>query len=236
MHLLITAIIFDDRWNKPTHMKRTILFFCFFSLLASAFGNEQRTDTSQIPLPTGGVSHPIRFLTFSAVRIQDNINIEFSTPSESVTSDYFLERSNNGSEWEIVATIQNLSNINSINKYNYTDKNILEKIIYYRVKQVWQNGVYSFSPIVYAKIKSQNENILVSSQPDYAISIYFPEAMKSTVNIQIRNMNGQLVMTNVLNRPAGHVSIQTPMATRGMMVVSVSDGEMLNISRTVLLQ
>jgi len=217
-------------------MKQIVLLLGFFSLLASAFGNEQKSDTSQIPLPTGGVSNPIRFLTFSAVRIQENINIEFSTPSESITSDYFLQRSNNGSDWEIITTIQNLSNLNSINKYNYTDKNISEKIIYYRVKQVWQNGVYSFSPIVYAKIKSQNENISISGQQNNSISIYFPEVIKSAVNIQIRNMNGQLMMTNLLNRPAGHVSIQTPMATRGMMVVSVSDGEMLNVSRTVLMQ
>ena len=104
------------------------------------------------------------------------------------------------------------------------------------MKQVWQNGVYSFSPIVYARIKSQNENISISGQQDNSISIYFPEVIKSAVNIQIRNMNGQLMMTNLLNRPAGHVSIQTPMATRGMMVVSVSDGEMLNVSRTVLMQ
>src|SRR5690606_37117855 len=219
-----------------THMKQIVLLLGFFSLLASAFGNEQKSDTSQIPLPTGGVSNPIRFLTFSAVRIQENINIELSTPSESITSDYFLQRSNNGSDWEIITTIQNLSNLNSINKYNYTDKNISEKIIYYRVKQVWQNGVYSFSPIVYAKIKSQNENIIISGQQDNSISIYFPELIKNPVNIQVRNMNGQLMMTNVLNRPAGHVSIQTPMATRGMMVVSVSDGEMLNVSRTVLMQ
>jgi len=217
-------------------MKQTLLLFGFLMLITTAFGNEQKSDTAQIPLPTGGVSHPIRFLTFSAVRIQDNINIEFSTPSESITSDYFLERSNNGSDWEIVATIPNLSNLNSINKYNYTDRNITAKIIYYRVKQVWQNGLFSFSPIVYAKIKSQNENIIISGQRDNAISIYFPEEIKGSVNIHIRNMNGQLLMTNILNRPAGHVSLQTPMVTRGMLVVSVSDNELLNISKTVLMQ
>ena len=133
-------------------MKQILLVIGFFTLMVNAFASEQKSDTTQIPLPTGGVSHPIRFLTFSAVRIQENINIQFSTPSESITSDYFLERSDNGIEWEIVATIPNQSNLNSVNKYSYTDKNIREKIIYYRVKQVWQNGVYSYSPIVYAKI------------------------------------------------------------------------------------
>lgn len=217
-------------------MKQTLLVFGFLTLMVTAFAGELKSDTSQIPLPTGGVSHPIRFLTFSAVRIQENINIQFSTPSESITSDYFLERSNNGIEWEIVATIPNQSNVNTINKYNYTDKNIREKIIYYRVKQVWQNGLYSFSPIVYAKIKSQNEKILISGQAGNTIAIYFPEEVKGKVNVQIRNLNGQTIMSSILSNPAGHVMLQTGMHNRGMLVVSLSDEEMMQMSKMVLLQ
>lgn len=216
-------------------MKQILLVIGFFTLMVNAFASEQKSDTTQIPLPTGGVSHPIRFLTFSAVRIQENINIQFSTPSESITSDYFLERSDNGIEWEIVATIPNQSNLNSVNKYSYTDKNIREKIIYYRVKQVWQNGVYSYSPIVYAKIKSQNEQIMISGQAGNAIAIYFPEEIKGTVNVQIRNLNGQMIMSQVLSKPAGHIMLQTGMNNRGMLVVSISDGEMVQMSKTVLL-
>jgi hypothetical protein len=217
-------------------MKQILLVIFFFSLLLPVFGNELKSDTSQIPLPTGGVSHPIRFLTFSAVRIQENINIQFSTPSESITSNYYLERSQDGIDWEIVATIPTLSNLNTINKYYYTDLNIKAKIIYYRVKQVWQNGVYSYSPIVYAKIKSLNEKIMISGQPGNAIAIYFPEEIKGTVNVQIRNLNGQMLMNQILSKPAGHVLLQTAMINRGMLVVSLSDGEMIQMAKTVLLQ
>ena len=77
---------------------------------------------------------------------------------------------------------------------------------------------------------------MISGQAGNAIAIYFPEEIKGVVNVQVRNLNGQMIMSQVLSKPAGHIMLQTGTNNRGMLVVSLSDGEMIQMSKTVLLQ
>lgn len=206
---------------------------CLFSFVA--FGRYETVDTSRIPLPGQGISHPIRFLTLSAVRVDEHINIHFSTPSESITSIYYLERSENGHDWEIITTIPTLNNLNAINKYNYTDRNISLKRVYYRIKQAYLNGMYSYSPIVYAKQKSLDETIRISGMANNNLALFFPNKIKTNVHVQVQTMNGQILMVNTLTKPEGHIILQVPLKVKGMASVLLTDGELLHVSGIIYL-
>jgi hypothetical protein len=196
--------------------------------------NINKADTTRIPLPGSGISHPIRFLTFNAVRNNEQVNIQFTTPSESITSVYYLERSENGNDWEIITSLPTLSNLNPVNKYQYIDKNNL-KLVYYRVKQLYQSGMYSYSPIVYAKNKSQHESIKISGLTNGSIAVFFPEEIKTNVQVRMQSLNGLLLMDQLLVKPSGYIILQTPVHVKGMATVTLTNGELVNQSRLVVL-
>lgn len=182
-----------------------------------------------------GVSNPIRFLTFSAARKKSDVLIEFSTPSESITSNYQLESSANGIEWNPIVSFKTIDAGNPINKYDFNHKEVKDKIIYYRVKQVFANNFFSFSPVIFVKIKDENEKIRVRGTSANSISLYFPAEMKNNVTLQMHSMNGQLLVKTILKKPSGNIIVATDMPGVKKFLVTISDGQNLFQAHQVII-
>lgn len=203
------------------------LFFGSFAFASVTINN--MPDTSR-----RNNSHPIRFLSFSASRIKNDVMIEFSTPSESVTSKYNLESSLNGTNWKPVASFSTQGAFNPINKYDYKDEAVHEKIIYYRVKQTFINNISSFSPVIFVKADLESAEIRISSGTNNSISLYFPQEVKENVLLQLHNLNGQLLFQKTLNRPSGNMIISPGISFSRNMLVTITDGQNLYKSQAVV--
>jgi len=112
---------------------------------------------------------------------------------------------------------------NVINKYSYTDKNIADAVIYYRIRQVDVNGKYTYSAV--KKINSNQAaaaaHIYTSSKQTVAIE--FNSEAKENVQVTIVNINGQVVARKIYQQAAYRITLDVANATAGVYAVQVSD-------------
>ncbi|MDX5346134.1 MAG: T9SS type A sorting domain-containing protein, partial [Hymenobacteraceae bacterium] len=90
---------------------------------------------------------PVELLYISATAEGEAVNVRWATASEQ-NSDYFtVERSSDGVLFEPVATVKGAGFSNELNTYQVMDKNPLQGISYYRLKQADLDGQVNYSKI-----------------------------------------------------------------------------------------
>ncbi len=136
--------------------------------------------------PIGGLSYLLlarfngdnilaaNFKDVKAAQNKDAITITWQTLNESGTKSFTVERSSNANDYVGINTIP-AKGVASI--YNYTDKNPLDGISYYRIRENAVNGTNTFSPVVKVVFNSTG-----------VISLY-PNPAKNTVTVKGLNKN-----------------------------------------------
>src|SRR5690606_31250993 len=59
-----------------------------------------------------------------------------------------VERSQDGKEFKAIGRVGGNNNSASINRYNFTDKDQLPGLVYYRLKQVDNDGTFAYSQVI----------------------------------------------------------------------------------------
>ena len=100
------------------------------------------------PVDFSGSPLPIELLHFSAIAGEAGVSLKWSTATE-INNDYFtIQRSIDGLNWEIINYMQGAGNSNRVISYEWDDKNPIQGISYYRLKQTDFDGQYEyFAPV-----------------------------------------------------------------------------------------
>ncbi len=109
---------------------------------------------------------PIELLSFTAEPEGINVRLDWSTASEK-ENDYFeVERSADGTNFEVILYKKGAGNSTSVLHYSDLDRNPLNGLSYYRLKQVDFDGDVFYSKIVSVTFdKGQEEKLLVYPNP-----------------------------------------------------------------------
>jgi hypothetical protein len=142
---------------------------------------------------------PVEWLSIDAIPHQKHINLLWSTASE-INSSYFeIERSSNANEWNKIGEIPAAEYSLEVSKYLFKDYEVERgKIYYYRIKQIDQDGRYSYSAVVDGKL----ENIwdfYVRPNPAYEVvhmTIDIPNV--NDVEVKIFASDGKMVKSFTL--------------------------------------
>ena len=115
---------------------------------------------------------PIELVSFTAKVINNNqVEINWTTASET-NNDYFtVERSSNGVEFEEIGSVKGVGNSNKTLNYSFKDENPSYGVLYYRLKQTDYDGNYEYSEIVTIR-----NDVFASGDIDIKI---FPNPCKS---------------------------------------------------------
>ncbi len=114
------------------------------------------------------------FKDVKAAQNNDAITITWQTLNEDGTKSFTIERSGNANDFVGINTVP-AKGVASI--YNYTDKNPLDGISYYRIRENAANATNTFSPVVKVVFNSTG-----------VISLY-PNPAKNTVTVKGLNKN-----------------------------------------------
>jgi hypothetical protein len=134
------------------------------------------------PLPIELLSFEVRF-----VEQGHKVQIDWVTSVE-VNNDFFeVGRSVNGTDWELIATVQGAGTTSLEQRYSVDDNDPYMGLSYYRLKQTDFDGLYSYSPI---------RSVDISGPEPTQITIY-PNPTSS--HITIRGSEGELKQILVLN-------------------------------------
>jgi hypothetical protein len=170
-------------------------------------------DCTPTPLPIG-------LSSFEGQLLEEENLITWETDSE-MNNDYFtLERSRNGIDFEVSATIQGAGTSTNLNKYAYNDFNPLSGISYYRLKQTDYDGQFTLSQII-ALDRELSEAVVSSLYPNPAteeISFELTSPKAGKLKIEIYDNAGRLLLTKNADahRGANSFSIDIDQLEKGV--------------------
>ncbi|MCF8296823.1 MAG: lamin tail domain-containing protein [Saprospiraceae bacterium] len=157
--------------------------------------------------PDGGGQLPVELLKFNAEYLNNQVEISWSTASET-NNDYFtIEKSIDASNWKFIINVKGAGNSNSINEYSTIDDDKISGTIYYRLKQTDYDGKFKYYPPVAVNVLSHESEILISTvspnpfRNDF--SIKFDATSKEAVIVLLYNIRGQLVFSETITPTEG---------------------------------
>ncbi|MFZ1800294.1 MAG: T9SS type A sorting domain-containing protein [Chitinophagaceae bacterium] len=127
------------------------------------------------------------FKEVKATQNNDAITITWQTLNESGTKSFTVERSSNATDYAGINTVPAKG---VASNYSYTDKNPLDGISYYRIRENAANGTNTFSPVVKVVF---NDNGIISLYPNPAKNTVTVKGLNKNVTaiIKITDMQGR---------------------------------------------
>lgn len=147
---------------------------------------------------------PIELKEFNAVPKGNGVDIHWTTATET-NNDYFtIERSRNLEQFEAIQQVPGSGNSYTTKYYSYTDKQPLQGLSYYRIKQTDKDGKFSYSELKAVGYQRNLSDVSVSPVPTQKnILVSFNAIEKGNYTLNIYNVEGKLMLSKELSAENG---------------------------------
>jgi hypothetical protein len=177
----------------------------------------------------GATLLPVLLVDFTAeLNADKSIGLNWETTQESNSSHFDVERSQNGSDWTTIGTVQAQGNSATTTDYNFTDEMPAAGINYYRLSMVDRDGRYAYSDVKIIRTASLVNNISFYPNParDY-VNVSLGQASAQTeVTIRLISQNGQVLMEKKAGSANGTtVTFPIQQYATGLYILSVSGAD-----------
>jgi hypothetical protein len=140
---------------------------------------------------------PLNLLNFKASILGNDHLISWET-TEEIDMDYFeVEKSYDGTNWQHLSTIKATNVAHNINHYNTLDKNTINGLHYYRLKQFNIDGSYEYSKNI--SLKKENlikETITIAPNPvQNQFKFINQQNNEDLIQWKLYNAFGKLILT-----------------------------------------
>jgi hypothetical protein len=175
----------------------TLLQKIYFSLFV--FMITINTYSQSTPAPQATHTLPQSLTTFTAQLVNNRTILSWTTDMELRTSHFVIQRSVDGNNYEDEGIVFTEGQGQLHREYNFSDdvSGIKAKVIYYRLKMVDLDGMYSYSEVLLVRMISATDEASLSVYPNPAIDelrITIPVSWQNkSVSYSIYNMQGILV-------------------------------------------
>ncbi len=168
-----------------------------------------RTDLNSFSeFGVGGASGnplPVEIITFQANYHNGKVNLDWKTATEVDNYGFEIERASslqnlNLNVYEKIGFVKGFGNSNSPKDYSFIDKNIKYGMVKYRLKQINQDGNFSYSNEVAIDIKLPDKFVLFQNYPNPfnpITTINYQLPKKSFISVKIYDVIGRVVETIV---------------------------------------
>lgn len=137
---------------------------------------------------------PVELTHFSAECMTDFVELYWETASELNASHFNIEKSIDGSNWEIITTSQAQGTTSNATNYNFRDYNPKGTVAYYRLVQFDFDGQYKIFDAQSVAPCSDNElSIEVSNMPDNKFQVKVTSPDEQSFQMNLISISGQTV-------------------------------------------
>lgn len=141
---------------------------------------------------------PVELISFEANCLNpDRVFLKWSTASE-INNDYFsIERSANGTGFDVVGMIKGTGNSTQLINYNWTDNSPLPGINYYRLKQTDFDGRFNYSNPVSVKGNCGDTGVqlnLVNNPVNGVLLFQLKAADLANTTVEVYDIYGKAVI------------------------------------------
>ena len=108
---------------------------------------------------------PIEMLAFEANIVGDEVQLTWSTASETDNDHFEIERSTDGVGFEMIGTLPAAGNTSTTTHYDHFDRTPLAGVNYYRLRQVDILGDHAYSPVRSVRLPHNIGDVLLVPNP-----------------------------------------------------------------------
>ena len=174
---------------------------------------------------------PVELTTFTATAINQTIALAWTTASEE-KNDYFqMERSLNGTKFEVLGKVKGTGTTLEPQAYSFVDAAPKAGVNYYRLKQVDYDGAFEYSNIVAAVVKYANQSLFAYPSPTSDLLVL--ESAVAIEQIEIRDMAGRILNRQTFGKEQTRVELNVATLTSGSYFVHVRSGAVSQVVRFV---
>jgi hypothetical protein len=153
---------------------------------------------------------PVELTSFSASVSGKSVNLNWSTATENNNMGFEIQRSSNKTSFVKIGFVNGNGTSTDLNRYSFTDNNVITTKNYYRLKQMDYDGSYKYSPVIEAEIGilssfSLDQNYPNPFNPSTQIKYSLPS--NSNVKITIYNALGESMkeLANEVQQSGVHI-------------------------------
>ncbi len=225
--------------NKIIYTKSVAILIAAFIALPSIIYSQNFVDG----VVDSVIVTPVNLTSFTGKKIEKNVQLIWTTATEKNNSHYIIQRSNDGVNFENIAKVFGKGNSSSINNYDYSDLNVPNKNLHYRLQQVDEDGKSTLSSIIFIKY-DKKENIEINIYPNPIINyegfITIKNAPIGQYNIYLNGLKGETVFVKNINQAIvnTNVNIQLPTSiSKGyyILIIKSINGE-INLTEKVIIE
>jgi len=156
---------------------------------------------------------PVEFLSFTARRNNNTVQLDWATASESGNSHFEVERSLDGQVYENIGRVNGVGDTEELQQYQFVDRSPKAGANYYRLRQVDYDGQFDYSRIVIAQFGDQGgKEILAFPNPMQGEELTLTlngDWDASTTSASLVDINGR-TMASFTGLATGSTSLRLP--------------------------
>ena len=140
---------------------------------------------------------PVELVSFEGSVKDHQIVLSWFTESELNNQGFYIEKSFDVINWEIIGFVNGNGTTTESNSYSFVDRRITDLKVYYRLKQLDYDGSFTYTKIIEIEIPVNNF-LLFQNYPNPfnpTTTMKFALPINSRVKINVYNSLGQLVET-----------------------------------------
>jgi hypothetical protein len=184
----------------------------------------------------GGGLLPLRWLSFVAENKDLEVALRWQTQQEVNTNHFAVERSLDGRKFVTIGTIA-AKGRSGINHYAYSDRQPVEGVSFYRIRQIDNDGKYSYSATRTIERTGKNKFSVYPnpSGRNAPVFITTPEAVSSPLSVEILTPDGRVLgrvkaMGASINSAVNEVLVKQP---GGLYLLKIANQDRQEVIRVV---
>ena len=185
---------------------------------------------------------PVELSNFSVTPSSNNVQISWTTLTETNNSGFEIERKTETTDWIKITFVAGYGTSSEVHSYTFNDYNLSSDRYYYRLKQIDYDGSINYSDVVFIEISVPSEFALDQNYPNPfnpTTKIGFHIAESEFVTLKVYDLLGNELATLVKeNKPAGEYEVEFSAIglTSGIYIYKLETRNVIQTKKMILLK
>ncbi len=162
---------------------------------------------------------PITLISFTGSNVEEGVMLQWSTASEMNSDHFTIERSENGTDFLDLVTVESAGNSTSIREYAAMDREPHAGLNYYRLRQADHDGTSTTSAVITVLVPADRSLTVISSPT--SITAYHD--LDAGSNFELFDVSGSIILNGISDRDGATMIAGTALES-GVYLLRVSDG------------
>jgi hypothetical protein len=152
---------------------------------------------------------PLTWLSFAAQKQNEAVLLQWKTAAEINISDFVIEHSTNGTQWQTTATVLAKKNENETHGYNYLHRTPSKGINYYRIRQNDKDGRFSYSKVISIDLAGESKLLRLVQNPVINKTLQFEVHSTSKQTLRLLTGDGKMLWSREFAPGLQHVDVSS---------------------------